>query len=335
MHSFVDETTIEVASGDGGAGSVHFRREKYVPRGGPDGGDGGKGGDVVFVVKENLKTLSHLRYKKKYKAGGGEAGMGKRKHGKDGEDVEIAVPPGTVIKEYETGKIIKDLDETGERFICLYGGKGGLGNYHFATSTNRAPRYAQPGIPGGDMVVVLELRIIADIGFVGFPNAGKSTLLQFLSNAHPKIGAYPFTTKIPNLGVLHGGYTDIILADIPGLLEGASKGVGLGHAFLKHITRTRGLAYIIDCSDDNCLNQYPVLREECGAYTPSLLDKKYVIIGTKLDLPGAEEHFQNLGKQFSDAEVVGVSAFARSGISEVKQALLRLAEAGRKDGEDV
>ncbi len=325
MHSFADETTLEVVSGNGGPGSVHFRREKYVPKGGPDGGDGGKGGDVIFVVKKNLKTLSHLQHKKKLKAQNGETGKGKRQHGKNGEDVIIEVPPGTIIKDSETDRVLKDLREDGERWTFLSGGKGGLGNYHFATSTKQAPRYAQPGIQGVSSGIRLEMRIIADIGFVGFPNAGKSTLLDLLTNAHPKIASYPFTTKIPHLGVLHAGFTDIILADIPGLLEGASGGVGLGTRFLKHISRTKGLAYIIDCSDSDCVQHFPVLRKECDNYDAALGEKKYIIVGTKLDLPHAEENYKLLRQTYTEAEVIGVSAFARQGIEALQHGFIRLA----------
>jgi GTPase len=325
MQSFVDEAVIEVASGDGGAGSVHFRREKYVPKGGPDGGDGGKGGDVVFIVKENVKTLSRLRFKKYFHAKNGEPGRGQRKHGRDGENIEIEVPPGTIIKDANSGECIKDLNVEGERWTYLSGGKGGKGNYHFSTSTNQAPRYAQPGLPGSTVAVRLELRIIADVGLVGFPNVGKSTLLKSLSNADPKIGVYPFTTIIPNLGVLHGGYRDIVIADIPGILEGASKGVGMGLRFLKHVARTAVLAYVIDCSDENFLGQLPVLRRECGEFDPELPRKRYMIIGTKLDLDGAEDNFQILKKEYSEAVVVGVSVYAYRGIQELKEELLRLA----------
>lgn len=324
MQSFVDEAEIEVASGDGGPGSVHFRREKYVPRGGPDGGDGGDGGDVVFLVKENVKTLSRIRYKHFFHAKNGEPGTGRKKHGKDGSDIVIEVPPGTTVRDSKTGDILKDLDSEGERWVFLKGGKGGMGNPHFATSTKQTPRYAQPGIPGSKALIKLELRIIADVGFVGFPNAGKSTLLKLLSNADPKIAPYPFTTKIPNLGVLHGAYRDIVLADIPGLLEGASQGVGLGHQFLKHVTRTEGLAYIIDCSEGECIEQLPVLQRECREYAPSLLEKKYIIVGTKLDLEGARERFENLKKTFNDSTVIGVSAYAYQGVEELKQALFSL-----------
>jgi GTP-binding protein len=326
MQSFVDEATVEVVSGNGGQGSVHFRREKYVPKGGPDGGDGGRGGDVVFLVKDNLKTLFHLKTKHVFKAKNGNPGGGKRKHGGDGEDVEIPVPPGTIIKDGKTGEILKDLDGTEERWVFLEGGKGGLGNYHFRTSKNQTPRYAQPGIPGKRAAITVELRIIADIGFVGFPNAGKSTLLRTLSNANPKIGSYPFTTKIPNLGVLKLPYRDIVLADIPGLIEGASGGAGLGHRFLKHITRTRGLAFLIDCSEENFAEQFEILEKELSEYLPVLLEKKRILLGTKMDSGGADSRLQTLRQRYPDEKVIGVSAFSFEGIPELKEEFSRLAE---------
>lgn len=326
MQSFVDEATVELISGDGGQGSVHFRREKYVPKGGPDGGDGGRGGDVVFIVKENLKTLFHLKTKHIFKAKNGEKGAGKRKHGRDGEDVEISVPPGTIIKDGETGEILKDLNGTEKRWVFLEGGKGGLGNWHFRTSKNQAPRYAQPGMPGKHAIINVELRIIADIGFVGFPNAGKSTLLKTLSNASPKIGSYPFTTKVPNLGVLKLPSRDIVMADIPGLIEGASKGTGLGHRFLKHIIRTGALAFLIDCSEENFGEQFKVLKKELADYLPALLDKKRILLGTKLDTDGARSRIDALATQYPTEKVIGVSSFNYEGISTVKEEFSRLAE---------
>ncbi len=216
MNGFVDETTIVVSSGSGGDGAVSFRREKYVPRGGPDGGDGGKGGNVVFTVRSNLKTLSHLKLKRVFKAENGKRGAGQRMYGKDGEDVEIPVPPGTILRDKESGELLADLTGADERFVLLRGGRGGKGNSHYATSINQAPRYAQKGVEGESREVKVELHLIADVGFVGLPNAGKSTLLSLLTNAHPLIADYPFTTKVPNLGLLRLAERDLILADIPG-----------------------------------------------------------------------------------------------------------------------
>ncbi len=317
MNGFVDETAIEVISGDGGPGAVSFRREKYVPKGGPDGGDGGRGGDVIFVVKENLKTLSHLRAHHVYRAENGTPGKGRKKHGRDGDDVEIEVPPGTLLKDHDSGEILKDFEEPGERWTFLEGGKGGLGNANFATSRKQAPRYAQPGLPGKAAKLLVEMRLIADIGFVGFPNAGKSTLLTTLTNAHPKVADYPFTTKIPNLGVMHAGYRDIILADIPGIIEGASEGAGLGFKFLKHISRSFGLAFLIDCSREDYGDTFSILLSELERYAEPLVSKNRIIVGTKLDLDGAEENFRELTRRYPKEKAAGISAFSRVGIEEL------------------
>ncbi len=324
MFGFSDETYIDIASGNGGNGCVSFRREKYVPKGGPDGGDGGKGGDVVFVVKENLRTLASLKSKRSFRAENGRPGQGARRHGRDGKDIEILVPPGTVIRDPETGETIKDL--TGlDRWVFLKGGKGGKGNWHYRTSRRQTPRYAQPGIPGVEMRVHVELRIIADIGFVGFPNAGKSSLLNYLTNANSKVAGYPFTTKIPNLGVFRYDDRDIILADIPGIIEGASHGAGLGYKFLRHISRTSGLAYLIDLSDDRYLTAYDTLREELRTFAPELVEKPSVVIATKMDIPGSEEHAAELQDKYSDLEILRLSVFDGMGIGSVKQAFIRLA----------
>ena len=316
MRGFIDETVIEVRSGDGGQGSVSFRREKYVPRGGPDGGDGGKGGSVVFRVKNNLKTLSSLRYKKSFSAENGKNGVGNKKHGRDGLDIVLEVPPGTVIKNPENDEIIKDLTELNDKdeWVFLKGGKGGLGNTHFATATKQAPRYAQPGLPGSERTIKVELNIIADIGFVGFPNAGKSSLLERLTNAHPKIAGYPFTTKIPNLGIFRVGDQDVILADIPGIIEGASHGAGLGLKFLKHINRTRGLLFLIDLSDENYIDTFPVLLNEIKTFSEELASRKRFIIGTKMDVEGTSESLEKLVNTFPEEDVFGISVFSGKGI---------------------
>lgn len=325
MQKFIDEAFIEIISGDGGQGSVSFRREKYVPRGGPDGGDGGSGGDILFVVKNNLKTLSHLRMKSHYKAGNGEPGAKRLKHGKDGNSVIIPVPPGTILKEKESGKLLKDLVSENEQWLALEGGKGGKGNWHFRSSTNQAPRYAQPGLPGKSMNLFVELDIIADIGLVGFPNAGKSTLLSVITKANPKIADYPFTTKIPNLGVYRRENTDITIADIPGIIEGASHGAGLGLRFLKHISRTSVIALIIDLSDENRIRQYDILMQELSAYSSDLLSKKMCVIGTKMDLPGAEEAFAALGNHVGKIPLLGVSSFTHQGLQKMLDLFLETA----------
>ncbi len=318
MRGFIDETTIEVSSGNGGQGSVSFRREKYAPKGGPDGGDGGKGGNVVFKVKNNLKTLAHLRYKKVFNAENGKQGEGSRRHGKNGNDCEILVPPGTVVKDSETGEILRDLKED-EEWVFLKGGKGGLGNCNFATSIRQAPRYAQPGIPGQSRKVKVEINIIADIGFVGYPNAGKSSLLSRLTNANPKVASYAFTTKIPNLGVYRIGEQDIILADIPGIIEGASHGTGLGIRFLKHIARTRGLVFLIDVSDENYKEAFDVLLDELKEFSPDLYCRKRIILATKMDCENSEENLNILKNKYPDEKIYGISVFSGYGIDEIRK----------------
>ncbi len=334
MQNFVDETVIEVSSGNGGAGSVSFRREKYVPKGGPDGGDGGKGGDVVFVVQENLKTLSHLKFKRVFHAGNGEQGHGRKKHGRDGVDIEITVPPGTSVRDQENGEVLRDLTEPGERWLFLRGGRGGQGNSHFATSRHQTPRFAQPGMPGDSARLLVELKLIADIGFVGLPNAGKSTLLSVLTNARPKVGAYPFTTKIPNLGVLSLGYRDMILADIPGIIEGASHGAGLGLRFLKHIARTFGIAYLLDLGDPDCIDSFRMLEGELASYSRELAGRRRILVGTKLDLPEAEDRLARLAEAYPDETVLGISAVTRRGIDELIRAFETLVRgSGREQDE--
>jgi GTP-binding protein len=326
---FADEATIIVASGKGGDGCIAFRREKYVPLGGPAGGDGGKGGDVIFVVKNNVRTLSYLRFRQTFKAQNGIPGMGRNMHGKDGEDVVIPVPPGTMIKDYDTGEVIADLGtisggraaKEGDTWTFLKGGKGGWGNTHFKNSVNQAPKIAMPGQPGQERKLRVELSLIADIGLVGFPNAGKSSLLDAFTNARPKIAPYPFTTKIPNLGVLSLHERDIILADIPGIIEGAHEGAGLGIRFLKHIARTACLAFLIDLSDDNWLGAFDILSAELSSFSPLLAEKTRIIVATKLDLPEAAERFAQFKERFPDEKVFGISVFSGEGLDELKEAL--------------
>lgn len=325
---FVDETSFEVSSGSGGAGSVSFRREKYVPKGGPDGGDGGTGGDVVFRVKTNLKTLSKLAHKRHYKAQNGEGGKGRRMHGKNGESLFIDVPPGTLIRDADTGDLLHDFSSEidGDSWTFLKGGKGGLGNWHFRSSRKQAPRYAQDGEPGHTAHVILELNVIADIGFVGFPSVGKSSLLRELTNANPKVAPYPFTTKIPNLGMLRLSEKDVVLADIPGIIEGASHGVGLGFDFLKHIARTEALAFMVDLGEENFLETYDKLLVELEQYQPALLEKTRFIVGTKKDLDEDGEREKQLRDRFHDHPVVIVSVFTREGLDDLKQLFLTMAK---------
>ena len=320
---FTDETYSAVAAVTGGNGCVSFHREKFVPKGGPDGGDGGKGGDVVFVVRDNLRTLGHLKMVRTYRAENGRPGQGDRCFGRNGADIEIPVPPGTVIKDAQTGEIIKDL--TGEtRWVFLKGGRGGLGNWHFRSATRQTPRFAQPGEKGQEMRVGVELLVIADIGFVGFPNAGKSSLLNMLTNARSKVAGYPFTTKIPQLGAMRYDDQDIILADIPGIIEGASRGAGMGFKFLRHISRTKGLAFFIDLSDESCLDSYDILCGELGTYAPALLEKPQVIIASKLDEDGAQERLEALRSRLAGKDIHPLSIYMDETVEDVKQAFIHL-----------
>ena len=329
MIQFADEALIEVSSGKGGNGCIAFRREKYVPKGGPAGGDGGRGGDVLFEIKRNMRTLVHLRHKRVFRAKNGLDGQGSKRFGAKGADCIIPLPPGCIIKDADTDELIYDFGDRTEGLVpFLTGGNGGWGNCHFKTSTNQAPRTALPGQEGTTRRLKIELNIIADIGLVGFPNAGKSSLLDYFTNARPQIAPYPFTTKIPNLGVLRiDDEQDIIIADIPGILEGASEGIGLGIRFLKHIARTAGLAFLIDLSDENYLTAYDTLCGELAAYSEELAAKKRVIIATKLDLEGTKERLKTLREKLADVPVLGISVFNRWGLDEVRDAFVALVEA--------
>jgi len=321
MQKFADEALIEVSSGKGGNGCVAFRREKYIPKGGPAGGDGGRGGDVIFRVKRNLRTLAHLRYKQAFRAENGRDGENWGRYGRNGEDVVVPLPPGSVIKDAETGIVIRDFGRDEDDFLFLKGGNGGWGNIHFKSSVNQAPRKALPGKPGEKRRLLVELQVLADIGLVGFPNAGKSSLLDKFTNARPRIAPYPFTTKIPNLGVLTVGSEDdsrdIIIADIPGLIEGASEGLGLGIRFLKHISRTAALAFLIDLGEDNFLEAFDILFRELEAFSPELTAKRRIIIGTKLDLENTEERLLKLKEKYRAEQVLGISVFSGAGIPEL------------------
>lgn len=315
---FADRAKIVIRSGKGGDGHCSFRRELYVPNGGPDGGDGGKGGDLIFEVDEGLNTLVDYRHKRKYAAGDGEEGGKRRCHGKDGTDTVLRVPEGTVIKEASTGKVIADMSGDNRRQVVLKGGKGGLGNQHFATATMQVPKYAQPGQPAKELEVLLELKVIADVGLVGFPNVGKSTLLSRVTNAQPKIANYHFTTLSPNLGVVDlEGAKGFVIADIPGLIEGASEGVGLGHQFLRHIERTKLMIHVVDAAGTE--GRDPVddiykINEELKAYNPEIAERPQVIAANKTDLIYSEDEdpVQRLKDEF---EPKGIKVFPISGVS--------------------
>jgi GTP-binding protein len=323
--SFVDEVKFFVKGGDGGNGCVSFRREKFVPRGGPNGGDGGDGGDVYLVADARKASLLDFRYASHFKAERGQNGSGKDMHGRSGKDCIIRVPPGSVVKDADTGEVLVDLAEPDSKYLAAAGGRGGLGNARFATSTNRAPRKATPGRPGQERWLKIELKLLADVGLIGLPNAGKSTLLSRLSAANPKVASYPFTTLEPQLGVLHFKYGDsCIIADIPGLIEGAHEGVGLGHRFLKHIERTSVLLHVIDCSteDDQPLLDFRTLERELEAFNAELVGRRYVILLNKIDLidkerlTGLQELFQSEGH-----ETLPISAETGEGIGKLREML--------------
>lgn len=322
---FIDEVKIFVSSGHGGRGCVSFRREKYIPRGGPNGGDGGRGGDVIFVADSQLSTLLDLRYQQQYIAQDGEHGMGRDKHGKDATNLVVRVPVGTVLKDFDTGEILCDLAHDGERFIAAKGGIGGKGNAFFKSATHQAPKFAQPGMPGEERWLKLELKLLADVGLLGFPNAGKSTLISMISASRPKIADYPFTTLVPNLGVVkvREGQS-FVVADIPGIIEGAHEGHGLGLRFLKHVERTRLLIHILDPSDftnRDMINDYEVLNRELKFYSPSLSKKPQIVVVNKMDLTEAPEKLQKfeayLKKKRKKAELFAVSAATGAGIKEL------------------
>ena len=322
---FADRAKIIIKSGKGGDGHVSFRREKYVPNGGPDGGDGGKGGDVIFEVDEGLNTLTDFRHKRKYAAENGEEGKKRNCHGKNGADIVVKVPAGTIIRDAASNKVIADMSGDNRRQIILRGGRGGNGNQHYATSTMQAPKYAQPGQPAMELEVLLELKVIADVGLVGFPNVGKSTLLSRVTNAQPKIANYHFTTLNPNLGVVDlDGTAGFVIADIPGLIEGASEGIGLGHEFLRHIERTRVMIHMVDAAStegrDPVADIYAI-NKELEAYNPELCKKPQVIAANKIDAiyPGDEDPVQKLRDEFEpqNIPVYPISAVSGQGLKEL------------------
>jgi len=315
---FIDSAKIHVKAGDGGNGVISFRREKYVPKGGPDGGDGGNGGSVYIVADRNLTTLLDFRYAPHYKAERGAHGQGSRKTGLSGNDIIIKVPCGTLIKDAETGEVIADLIEHGAKVLVAKGGKGGRGNQHFATPTNRAPRHAEPGEPGEERTLELELKLLADVGLVGFPNAGKSTLISVLSAAKPKIADYPFTTLEPNLGIVrYQDYKSFVMADIPGIIEGASEGKGLGLKFLKHIERTKVLAILLPANSPDLKREYNILMNELKKFSPVLAEKPKVVVISKMDI--APEGF--VLPKFRGVKVVPISSVAQQGLDTLKTLL--------------
>ena len=320
--NFVDYVKIYCRSGKGGRGSSHFRREKYIPKGGPDGGDGGRGGHVYLRGNRNYWTLLHLKYERHIMATNGESGGAKRSFGKDGQDKIIEVPCGTVVYDAETGEFICDVTEDGQKVMLLKGGKGGLGNWNFRTATNQAPRYAQPGEPAQERFVILQLKLLADVGLVGFPNAGKSTLLSVLSAAKPKIANYPFTTLEPNLGIV--SYRDnrsFIMADIPGIIEGASEGKGLGLRFLRHIERNSLLLFMIPADSDDIKKEYEILHNELVKYNPDLVNKSRVLAITKCDMLD-EELMKEMEKELPEGiPHVFISSVAQFGLTELKDIL--------------
>lgn len=320
---FVDQAKIYIKSGDGGNGCVSFRREKYVPNGGPDGGDGGKGGDIIFRVDNDLNTLYDFRHKKHFKARNGEPGKGNRMHGKNSDDLIINVPLGTIIREAETGKVIIDMAHPGMEEVLLNGGRGGKGNQHYATPTMQIPKYAQPGKLGRDLWVILELKTIADVGLVGFPNVGKSTFLSRVTNARPKIANYHFTTLNPNLGVVDiSDGKGFVIADIPGLIEGASEGVGLGHEFLKHIERTKIIVHIVDVASTegrNPVEDINKINYELETFNKELIKRPMVIAANKIDVMQDDKYLLELKGEFEDKgiKVYPISAVTGQGVKEL------------------
>jgi GTP-binding protein len=323
--NFVDYVKVGLTSGKGGKGSVHLHREKFITKGGPDGGDGGRGGHIIVRGNENLWTLVNFKYKKHFKAGHGEHGSKSRSTGADGEDVYLDVPLGTIIKDFETKDVLFEITEHGEEKILLKGGMGGRGNWHFRTSTNQTPRYAQPGVDGLEGEFLLELKVLADVGLVGFPNAGKSTLLSVITSAKPKIADYEFTTLKPNLGIVeYRDFKSFVMADIPGIIEGAAEGKGLGHYFLRHIERNSNLLFLIPADSKDISKEYEILLDELRRYNPELLDKDRLICISKSDMLDDElmdEMREELNKDLKGTPFMFISSVAQMGIVELKDKL--------------
>jgi GTP-binding protein len=333
---FVDEAVIHVKAGDGGAGCVAFRREKYIPKGGPEGGDGGDGGDVVFVADPSENTLMDFSGKHHWRAQRGEAGMGKKMAGESGEDLIVRVPPGTLVFDAEHGSLLADLDAPGKRIVIAKGGKGGRGNWHFRSPTNQAPRYAEPGTEGQERMLKLELKLIADVGLVGMPNAGKSTLLSAISAARPKVAAYPFTTLEPQLGIVElDAERRLVVADIPGLIEGARSGAGLGHAFLRHIERTKVLEHLVDlfpADGSDPAENYRKIRAELEAFSPKLAEKREIIAANKMDLAVDDEALKKLTGALPEKRVMAISGATHRGLDALLERLWREVREAAQDG---
>lgn len=338
---FVDKAKISIKAGDGGEGRISFRREKYVPNGGPDGGDGGNGGDVIFVVDSSMRTLMDFRYKRKHMAENGEIGGPNNCYGKSGKNLYIKIPPGTIIRDAETNLILGDLKTEGQQLVGAKGGKGGKGNAQFATSTRQTPRFAQPGEKGQERLVELELKLIADVGLVGFPNVGKSTLLSVVTAARPKIANYHFTTLSPNLGVVElGANRSFVMADIPGLIEGAHEGVGLGHDFLRHIERTKIIIHVLDVSGiegRDPIDDFRKINEELRLYSDKLASKPKVIACNKMDIPGAEKNFERVQLFLSDEgyEIFPISGATKLGVRTMLDKVFNMLENYKEDEEIV
>jgi len=326
--NFTDYIKIHAASGKGGKGSVHLHREKYVAKGGPDGGDGGRGGHIILQGDKNMWTLFHLKFKRHFKAEHGGAGSSGRSTGKDGQDVYVKVPLGTIVRDGETNEILFEVTEDGQEVILLEGGKGGRGNWHFKSSTNQTPRYAQPGIDGQEGWFQLELKVLADVGLVGFPNAGKSTLLAALTSAKPKIADYAFTTLKPNLGIVkYRDYQTFVIADIPGIIEGAAEGKGLGHRFLRHIERNSILLFMVPADSDDIAKEYQILLNELKKHNPELLDKERLLAISKSDLLD-EELMQEIEKELpKDLPHLFISSVTQQGLTKLKDELWKMLNA--------
>ncbi|MDO5609044.1 MAG: GTPase ObgE [Capnocytophaga sp.] len=329
--NFTDYVKVFIASGNGGKGSMHLHREKFVAKGGPDGGDGGRGGHVIVRGNKNLWTLIHFKFQKHFRAGHGGDGGKSRSTGADGQDVFLEVPPGTVVKDALTEEVLFEITQDGEQIVALQGGKGGLGNWHFRTATNQTPRYAQPGIGGEERELLLELKVLADVGLVGFPNAGKSTLLSVITSAKPKIGDYPFTTLKPNLGIVeYRDFQSFVMADIPGIIEGAAEGKGLGHYFLRHIERNSTLLFLIAADSKDIAEEYAILLNELKEYNPELLDKNRLIAISKSDMLDeelTEEIRTELSQSLGDIPFLFISSVAGKGIQELKDKLWQMLHA--------